>query len=107
MLVVSPRDVKWPTVGGMSFESGTAKLRAVLIEIDTAKPLGGFEVMASNSDKVRVPSPPTGVNADLQKYSESVQRDLDDDFLNELGTAVVTGLEARWPGTKTPIDLKM
>lgn len=106
VLVISPTDVQWPKVGGSTFESGMAKLRGVLIEIDTAKPLGGFEVIAHNSEKVRVPPAPTGVNADYQKYIESVQRNVDNDFLGELGTAVVTGIETRWPGSKTPVDFK-
>lgn len=107
VLVISASDVKWPNAGGNSFETGIAQLRGVLIEIDTAKPLGGFDVKAESSDKVRIPKPPTGVNADLQKYQESVQTKLDNDFLNELGGSVAKGIETRWPGTKTPLDLKM
>jgi hypothetical protein len=107
VLVISPSDVTWPKATGMDFETGSARLRAVLIEIDTAKPLGGFEATAHNSSEVRVPEAPTGVNADLQKYDDSVQRKLDTDFLNELGKPVAKGIETRWPGTKRPLDLEM
>jgi len=107
VLVVTTLGMAWPEAAGKDFTSGTAKLRAVLIDIETGKPLGGFEATSHNSDKVRVPSAPTGVNADLQRYFDSVQRTLDNDFLDEVGGAVAKGIETRWPGSKVPIDLSM
>jgi len=96
MLVVMPGEVVWPSAEGATFQTGGAKLRAILVEIDTAKPLGGFETTAQNSDKVLV--------NDLTGPAERIQAKLDKDFLAESGTAVVKGVEQRWPGTKTPLD---
>jgi hypothetical protein len=95
MLVVTPSEVAWPGApSGVDFESGRVKLRATLIDIDTAKPLGGFETTATSSDKVRL-------SADT--HDQAMQDTLDRDFIAESSVAVVKGVAARWPGAKTPL----
>jgi len=93
LLVVTPNPVHWPNVAGNTFEPGTVPLRAILVEIETAKPLGGFETTARSSDEVLV-------NEKYQKRDEKVVKD----FFNQAGRAVVKGIEQRWPGAKTPLD---
>lgn len=94
VLVVTPTDVQWPELpSDDEFVPGKATLRAMLIEIDTAKPLGGFETTAQSSDKVRV--------LETADY-DAVARKVDGDFLAEASTAVAKGIETRWPGAKAP-----
>ena len=93
MLVVTPGEVQWAVAAGETFQTGSAPMRAVLIEIDTAKPLGGFEVTAHSSEKVMVAETKTGTNA---------KDKLDRDLKGASGKAIVDGIKQRWPGAKTP-----
>jgi hypothetical protein len=96
MLVVTPTELTWPAApNGSSFQSGRAKLRAVLIDIDSAKPLGGFETSADSSDKVKITS---------DTHDQAMQDMIDKDLLAESSDAIVKGVEARWPGAKTPLN---
>ncbi len=95
VLVVMPGDLQWAVAEGSTFQSGSAPMRAILVEIDTAKPLGGFETTAQSSDKVKVTETKSGTNT----------RDkLDKDLQGAAGKAIVDGIQQRWPGAKTPYD---
>jgi len=104
LLVVTPGQVQWPTIDGTTFKSGSVPLRAVLVDIDTAKPLGGFETTATNSDKVLVSKNDMAKAFIDDKARERVDAALTKDFLHEAGRAVIKGIEQRWPGAKTPLD---
>lgn len=95
LLVVTPGDVQWAVASGSTFQSGTAPMRAMLVEIDTAKPLGGFETTAHNSDKVTVNETKSGLNP---------KDKLDKDLRGASGKAILEGITQRWPGAKTPYD---
>jgi hypothetical protein len=104
LLVVTPGEVKWPTIEGTTFKGGSVRLHAVLVDIDTAKPLGGFETTATNSDKVLLSKDDMAKAFIDDKARERVNAALDKDFLHEAGRAIVNGIEQRWPGAKTPLD---
>jgi hypothetical protein len=95
VLVVTPGEVTWPSASGEKFQGGTAAMRAVLVEIETAKPLGGFEAVGVSSDKVFVRA---------SANDDQLQSKLDADLIAESGRAIVKGIEQRWPGAKTPLD---
>lgn len=100
ILVVTPGDVTWPEEDGSTFKPGNAPLRAILVDIDSAKPLGGFDAVGRSSDKVLVEEKSLvepGNSAELAKK-------LDQDFMEQAGHAIVKGIEQRWPGAKTPLD---
>jgi hypothetical protein len=93
LLVVTPGDVTWASLSGGTFHTGSAPVRAMLVEIDTATVLGGFTTTAENSDKVRYDDDRVGGSADER---------LDKDLLVETRKAIVKGVQQRWPGAKTP-----
>jgi hypothetical protein len=94
LLVVTPGDVQWAVAEGSTFQPGAAPMRAVLVDIETAKPLGGFEATAHNSKEIKVTETKSGMNT---------KDKLDDDLRGASGKAIVEGINQRWPGSKTPI----
>jgi len=97
LLVVVPGEVQWPSAEGSTLLPGNVPFRATLVEIDTAKPLGGFESAAHSSSEVTVKY---DRDHDL---SEAAHHQLEENFLSEYGKAVVQGIQQRWPDAKMPI----
>lgn len=94
LLVVTPGEVHWPDVSGATFETGSVALRAMLVDIDTAKPLGGFETTAQSSEKVVV---------NTKRSGQTAADKLDQDLMSQASKAIAKGIEARWPGSKPPV----
>lgn len=92
VLVVTPHDIKWPysTVG--TFAGGHVKMTAELVDIDTGKPLGGFETTGASSDIVKT----------YDKTLANAQERVDADFLVQASHAIAKGIQQRWPSAKVP-----
>lgn len=99
VLVVVPGEVTWADPSGSKFEGGHVHMRATLVDIDAAKPLGGFEIDGVSSDKVLVDES----SLTDPKYRDQLYAKLDRDLLIESSRAIVTGIAQRWPGAKTPL----
>ena len=92
VLVVTPREVKWAYATVGTFVGGHVKMTAVLVDIDTGKPLGGFEATAESSDKVKT----------YDKTFSNAQERVDVDLMTQASTAIIDGIKKRWPGAKVP-----
>jgi hypothetical protein len=96
VLVVSPSDVHWPTAEGNALTPGTAMFRATLVEIETAKPLGGFQSATKSSETISVE-----YDRD-HALDEAATRKFEQDLMSRYSQAIVKGIEERWPGSKVP-----
>ncbi len=73
--------------------------RATLAEIETAKPLGGFEFSATNSPELTsrtYTSPASGTTNDAQRVVR-------EDFVKQYRAAISSGIKTRWPGSTTTL----
>jgi hypothetical protein len=100
VLVVFPNLIAPPSmgIGGTSFTAGQASATVVLVEIDGAKPLGGFEVKATNSGEIMTKKS-SGLGAGEQK-----QRKIEADLAAQLGKEIADGIRKRWKGAKAPYN---
>lgn len=97
VLVVYPTEYRAPRAGLSDFTPGLARGTAVLVEIETGKPLGGFEFAASNDEEVFVKVRQSDGASDAE---DKVKKDL---WANT-GKAISEGIAKRWPGAKAPYN---
>lgn len=97
VLVVYPKSFTPPStgLGGSDFKPGAAAATAVLVEIETGKALGGFDVTATNSEEV-------SVNVRKRDGASDAEDKIRDDLYAQIGKAIADGISKRWPGAKTP-----
>ena len=94
VLVVFTGDVQFGAAVG-SFEqfmpfkvSGTA----ILTEIETAKPLGGFRYEATNSPEIKTTTYKSSGRSDAMQVLRT-------DFAEQFRAALKAGIQTRWPGS--------
>ncbi len=97
VLVVFPTLLAAPSLGlgATTFVPGQAQATVVLVEIQGAKPLGGFEVKVTNSDEVMMKRKTSG---------DEMQRKVDADLAAQLGKGIADGIRKRWKGAKAPYN---
>jgi hypothetical protein len=97
VLVVYPTSFKPAMAIGSSFTPGTATGTAVLVEIESGKPLGGFEFTAQSSDEIHV-------SVSKRSGTSNADDKVRDDLYSQTGKAIANAIKVRWPGAKVPTN---